>query len=100
MSELKSNNFLYGTDISKLARIFGFTKDPYLDDYILVMECASGGDLIWVLIMWELTTGCKPFANVEHGHSLVFNIIDCVRPEITEVAPECYANLMKKTFCK
>ncbi|CAB5179789.1 unnamed protein product [Rhizophagus irregularis] len=45
MSELKSNNFLYGTDISKLARIFGFTKDPYLDDYILVMECASGGDL-------------------------------------------------------
>ncbi|CAB4441443.1 unnamed protein product [Rhizophagus irregularis] len=50
------------------------------------------------MIMWELTTGCKPFANVEHDHSLIFNIIDGVRPEITKDTPECYANLMKSCW--
>ncbi len=33
--------------------------------------------------MWELTTGCKPFANVEHDHILIYEIIDGKRPEIT-----------------
>ncbi|POG74942.1 hypothetical protein GLOIN_2v1749118 [Rhizophagus irregularis DAOM 181602=DAOM 197198] len=50
------------------------------------------------MIMWELTTGCKPFANVEHDHRLIYNIIDGVRPEITEDTPECYANLMKSCW--
>ncbi|CAB5211651.1 unnamed protein product [Rhizophagus irregularis] len=39
-----------------------------------------------------------PFANVEHDHTLIFNIIDGVRPEITEDTPECYANLMKSCW--
>ncbi len=47
------------------------------------------------MIMWELTTGCKPFANVEHDHRLIYNIIDGLRPEITEDTPESYANLMR-----
>jgi serine/threonine protein kinase len=50
------------------------------------------------MIMWELTTGCKPFANVEHDHSLIYNIIDGVRPEITEDTPQCYADLMKRCW--
>ena len=50
------------------------------------------------MIMWELTTGCKPFANVEHDINLIFEILDGERPEITEDTPECYANLMKNCW--
>ncbi|POG74513.1 hypothetical protein GLOIN_2v1033498 [Rhizophagus irregularis DAOM 181602=DAOM 197198] len=50
------------------------------------------------MIMWELTTGCKPFANVEHDHRLIYNIIDGVRPEITEDTPDHYANVMKRCW--
>jgi serine/threonine protein kinase len=50
------------------------------------------------MIMWELTTGCKPFANVEHDHILIYKIIDGERPEITEDTPEFYANLMKSCW--
>ena len=48
--------------------------------------------------MWELTTGCKPFANVEHDHNLIYQIIDGKRPEITDDTPECFANLMKSCW--
>ncbi|UZO14621.1 uncharacterized protein OCT59_006074 [Rhizophagus irregularis] len=50
------------------------------------------------MIMWELTTGCKPFDNVEHDHSLIYKILDGERPKITEDTPECYANLMKSCW--
>ncbi|POG74446.1 kinase-like domain-containing protein [Rhizophagus irregularis DAOM 181602=DAOM 197198] len=50
------------------------------------------------MIMWELTTGCKPFANVEHNVSLIYEIIDGKRPEITNDTPEWFANLMKKCW--
>jgi serine/threonine protein kinase len=47
------------------------------------------------MIMWELTTGCKPFSKVEHNTELVLEIIDGKRPEITTDAPKCFSNLMK-----
>jgi len=50
------------------------------------------------MIMWELTTGCKPFANVEHDVNLIYEIIDGKRPEITDDTPEWCANLMKKCW--
>ena len=50
------------------------------------------------MIMWELTIGCKPFANVEHDIGLIYEIIDGKRPEITNDTPECYANLMKSCW--
>src|ERR1044071_4378816 len=50
------------------------------------------------MIMWELTTGCKPFANVEHDHLLILKILDGERPVITDDTPECYANLMKSCW--
>ncbi|EXX75678.1 Kic1p [Rhizophagus irregularis DAOM 197198w] len=46
------------------------------------------------IVMWELTTGCKPFINVEHDVNLIYEIIDG-KPRDT---PECYANLMKKCW--
>src|ERR1041384_3590845 len=50
------------------------------------------------MIMWELTTGCKPFANVEHNTELIYKIIDGKRPEITNDTPECFAALMEKCW--
>ena len=50
------------------------------------------------MVMWELTTGCKPFADVEHGINLIYKIIDGERPEITGDTPECYASLMKECW--
>jgi hypothetical protein len=48
--------------------------------------------------MWELTTGCKPFAKIEHNTDLIYKIIDGKRPEITTDTPECFANLMKSCW--
>src|SRR5438046_3570279 len=50
------------------------------------------------MIMLELTTGCKTFANVEHNVNLIYKIIDGERPEITNDTPECFSNLMKKCW--
>ena len=50
------------------------------------------------MIMWELTSGCKPFNNVEHDTELIYEIIDGKRPEITSDTPECYVNLMKRCW--
>src|SRR5438046_9438795 len=50
------------------------------------------------MIMLELTTGCKTFANVEHNVNLIYKIIDGERPEITNDTPECFADLMKKCW--
>ncbi|POG68790.1 kinase-like domain-containing protein, partial [Rhizophagus irregularis DAOM 181602=DAOM 197198] len=50
------------------------------------------------MIMWELTTGCKPFANIEHDSNFIYEIIDGKRPEITDDTPEDFANLMRKCW--
>ena len=50
------------------------------------------------MIMWELTTGCKPFDNIEHDTDFIYNIIDGKRPEFTNDTPEDFANLMKKCW--
>ncbi|CAI2165023.1 8462_t:CDS:2 [Funneliformis geosporum] len=50
------------------------------------------------MIMWEFTTGCKPFSEIEHDYKLIYEIIDGKRPEITQDTPEFYANLMKRCW--
>ncbi|EXX51410.1 Bck1p [Rhizophagus irregularis DAOM 197198w] len=50
------------------------------------------------MIMWELTTGCKPLDNVEHDVDLIYKIIDGKRPNITDDTPEDFANLMKRCW--
>ncbi|RGB24333.1 kinase-like domain-containing protein [Rhizophagus diaphanus] len=73
---------------------------PYIAPEIFKGSAFSKESDIYSLgmIMWELTTGCKPFTDVEHDHSLIFNILDGARPEITEDTPECYTNLMKSCW--
>src|SRR5688572_14075888 len=44
------------------------------------------------MIMWECTTGCKPFTNVGHNTELIYDIINGKRPEITKDTPECFTN--------
>ncbi|CAB5181201.1 unnamed protein product [Rhizophagus irregularis] len=82
-----SNNEIYGVIPYIAPEVFksaAFSKES--DIYSLGM------------IMWELTTGCKPFTYVEHDHGLIFKILDGERPKITEDTPECYADLMKKCW--
>ncbi|GBB98720.1 hypothetical protein RclHR1_00330047 [Rhizophagus clarus] len=82
-----SNNEIYGVIPYIAPEIFkgsSFSKES--DVYSMGM------------IMWELTTGCKPFANVEHDINLILRILDGERPEITEDTPGCYADLMKSCW--
>ena len=50
------------------------------------------------MIMWEHTTGKKPFYNRSHNHCLILDILEGKRPEITKDTPEFYADLMKKCW--
>ena len=50
------------------------------------------------MIMWELTTGSKPFASDDHDATLICQITNGKRPEITDDTPECFINLMKSCW--
>ncbi|PKC56931.1 hypothetical protein RhiirA1_541865 [Rhizophagus irregularis] len=50
------------------------------------------------MIMWELTTGRKPFSDIEHNTELILKIVDGKRPEITKDTPDCFAKLIKKCW--
>ncbi|EXX63865.1 Kic1p [Rhizophagus irregularis DAOM 197198w] len=81
------NNEIYGVIpyiAPEIFRGFAFSKES--DIYSMGM------------IMWELTTGCKPFAYIEHNINLIYKIIDGERPKITCDTPECYANLMERCW--
>jgi serine/threonine protein kinase len=82
-----SNNEIYGVI-------------PYIAPEIFKGDAFSKASDIYSMgmIMWELTTGCKPFANIEHDFGLMYDVIDGKRPKITEDTPEDFANLMKKCW--
>src|SRR5438105_7740640 len=50
------------------------------------------------MIMWELTTGKKPFHDRSHNHILITDILKGERPQITDDTPEFYAELMKRCW--
>src|SRR5947208_16422300 len=50
------------------------------------------------MIMWESTTGKKPFHDRPHNHLLISDILKGERPQITDDTPEFYAELMKKCW--
>ncbi len=82
-----SNNEIYGVIPYIAPEIFNGAKFSKKSDIYSIG-----------MIMWEFTTGCKPFANIEHDHKLIYDVIGGKRPEITMDTPECYANLMKKCW--
>src|SRR6184192_1503728 len=50
------------------------------------------------MLMWEHTTGKKPFHDRPHNYCLILGILKGERPQITEDTPEFYAELMKRCW--
>ena len=50
------------------------------------------------MIMWEFTTGKKPFHDRSHNHCLISDILKGERPQITDDTPKFYAELMKRCW--
>ncbi|RIA87230.1 kinase-like domain-containing protein, partial [Glomus cerebriforme] len=82
-----SNNEIYGVM-------------PYIAPEIFKGSAFSKNSDVYCMgmIMWKLTTGCKPFAYVKHDIHLVYKILNGERPKITEDTPECYADLIKSCW--
>src|SRR5437764_15061042 len=50
------------------------------------------------MIMWEYTTGKKPFHDRPHDEYLMLDILKGERPQVTDDTHEFYARLMKKCW--
>src|SRR5438270_11209140 len=50
------------------------------------------------MIMWEFTTGKKPFYDRSHNSCLKSDILNGERPQITDDTPEFYVELMKRCW--
>src|SRR5947208_17044406 len=81
-----------------LNKIFGVI--PYLAPEVLSYKPYTKESDIYSfgMLMWEYTTGKKPFYNVPHDHHLICDIINRLRPEITDDTPKFYADLMNRCW--
>ena len=56
----------------------------------------------FAMIMWEFTSGVRPFDDKEHGYKLALSICrddgNGERPKIIENTPQCYIDLMEKCW--
>jgi serine/threonine protein kinase len=79
-------------------KIFGVI--PYLAPEVLSKKPYTKESDIYSfgMVMWEHTTGKKPFYDRPHNHCLILDILKGERPEITNDMPEFYAELMKKCW--
>ena len=79
-------------------KIFGVI--PYLAPEVLSRKPYTKESDIYSfgMIMWEYTTGKKPFHDRPHDHYLMIDILNGERPQITDDTPEFYADLMKRCW--
>ena len=79
-------------------QIFGVI--PYLAPEVLSKKPYTKESDVYSfgMIMWELTTGKKPFHDRPHNSSLISDILNGERPQITDDTPEFYAELMKRCW--
>ena len=79
-------------------KIFGVI--PYLAPEVLSKKPYTKESDVYSfgMIMWELTTGKKPFHDRPHDSSLISDILNGIRPQVTDDTPEFYAELMKKCW--
>ncbi|RHZ61629.1 hypothetical protein Glove_346g141 [Diversispora epigaea] len=86
------------SNLSRESQIYGII--PYMAPELFKNQPYSYASDIYSLgmIMWELTSGHRPFHDQEHGPKLILDILDGKRPEITEDTPERGANLMKRCW--
>ena len=108
------NIFSYDIDLSRIGdlglcqqvvdkkdvpnKIYGVI--PYLAPEVLTKKPYTKESDIYSfgMIMWEHTTGKKPFHDRSHNHCLITDILKGERPQITDDTPEFYAKLMKKCW--
>jgi len=50
------------------------------------------------IIMWEITSGEKPFHEFNHDTNLALRILKGTRPRITEDTPQFYQDLMQQCW--
>ncbi|RHZ43808.1 hypothetical protein Glove_853g12 [Diversispora epigaea] len=83
---------------SKKPQIYGVI--PYMAPELFKGKpCTFASDIYSLgMIMWELTTGHKPFHDQEHGPKIILDILDGKRPEITKDTPECWVKLMERCW--
>ena len=79
-------------------KIFGVI--PYLAPEVLSRKPHTKESDIYSfgMIMWEHTTGKKPFHDRPHNNLLISDILNGERPQITDDTPEFYADLMKRCW--
>ena len=79
-------------------KIFGVV--PYLAPEVLSRKPYTKESDVYSfgMIMWEFTTGKKPFHDREHNRFLITDILNGERPQVTDDTPEFYAELMKKCW--
>ncbi|RHZ61662.1 hypothetical protein Glove_346g160 [Diversispora epigaea] len=86
------------SNLSRESQIYGVI--PYMAPELFNNQQYSYASDIYSLgmIMWQMTSGHRPFHDQEHGPKLILDILDGKRPEITEGTPKCWANLMKRCW--
>ena len=79
-------------------KIFGVI--PYMAPEVLSKKPYTKESDIYSfgMLMWEYTTGKKPFHDISHNHYLITDILKGERPQITDDTPEFYTELMKRCW--
>ncbi|RHZ88780.1 hypothetical protein Glove_21g200 [Diversispora epigaea] len=93
-----SQRVTVNSENSKKSQMYGVI--PYMAPELFKGQPYSYASDIYSLgmIMWQLTSGHRPFHDRGHGPILILDILDGKRPEITKDTPECWENLMKKCW--
>ncbi|CAG8754839.1 6608_t:CDS:2, partial [Cetraspora pellucida] len=83
---------------SSESNIYGIM--PYIAPEVLNKKQYSFSSDIYSLgmIMWELTSGYRPFYERKYDSLLALDIFNKLRPIITEDTPHCWAILMQKCW--
>ncbi|CAG8510426.1 14581_t:CDS:2 [Acaulospora colombiana] len=86
------------TNLNTPENIFGVI--PYMAPEILERRPFTQASDVYSfgILMWEFTSGHKPFKNRAHDHLLILDIINGLRPEITGDTPSVFANLIKRCW--
>ncbi|RHZ74606.1 hypothetical protein Glove_220g26 [Diversispora epigaea] len=86
------------SNLSRESQLYGII--PYMAPELFKGQPYSYKSDIYSLgmIMWQMTSGHRPFHDQEHGPKLILDILDGKRPAITEDTPENWANLMKRCW--
>ncbi|RHZ64222.1 hypothetical protein Glove_326g58 [Diversispora epigaea] len=73
---------------------------PYVAPEVFIDSSYSKASDVYSfgMLMWEFTSGHRPFFNKPHNSRLICNIGGGLRPEITDDTPEVFSNLMLKCW--